>query len=185
MPESETADNSALEYIPPLTPWCTSGQYWPSSDGPVYRASSRWVYCFTAFVTRGRPKLCCCGDGDGDGTGKRESIGWAGRATDQRESDACSGPSECRHGRPRSVGDATRPLTHRDGACPPHRRQARQGRRRMISGFIGTDVEATYKDRGTRLMRNRSPTSREEEAAIDGAPSAKERPDDFCAAEAT
>ncbi|EJK71556.1 hypothetical protein THAOC_06987 [Thalassiosira oceanica] len=41
MPESETADNSALEYTPPLSPWCTSGQYWPSSDGPVYRASSR------------------------------------------------------------------------------------------------------------------------------------------------
>lgn len=55
----------------------------------------------------------------------------------------------------------------------------------MISGFIGTDVGATYKDRGTRLVRNRSPTSREEEAAIDGAPSAKEHPDDFSAAEAT
>ncbi|EJK77833.1 hypothetical protein THAOC_00306 [Thalassiosira oceanica] len=55
MPESETANNSGLEYTPPLSPWCTSGQYWPSSDGPVYRASSRWVSCFTAFVTRGRP----------------------------------------------------------------------------------------------------------------------------------
>lgn len=47
---------------------------------------------------------------------ERESIGWAGRATDQRESDACSGPSECRHGRPRSVGDAT---SNRDGGVLP------------------------------------------------------------------
>ncbi|EJK77023.1 hypothetical protein THAOC_01174, partial [Thalassiosira oceanica] len=28
-------------------------QYWPSSDGPVYRASSRWVMCFLAFFTLG------------------------------------------------------------------------------------------------------------------------------------
>ncbi|EJK70824.1 hypothetical protein THAOC_07787, partial [Thalassiosira oceanica] len=55
MPESELADNSDLEYTPLLPPWCTSGQYWPSSDGPVYRASSRWFFCFTAFVTRGQP----------------------------------------------------------------------------------------------------------------------------------
>ncbi|EJK65748.1 hypothetical protein THAOC_13365 [Thalassiosira oceanica] len=60
MPESETADDSALEYTPPLSPWCTSGQYWPSSHGPVYRASSRWVSCFTAFVTRGRPRQGLC-----------------------------------------------------------------------------------------------------------------------------
>ncbi|EJK77790.1 hypothetical protein THAOC_00358 [Thalassiosira oceanica] len=28
MPESELAEDFALEYIPPLPPWCTSGQYW-------------------------------------------------------------------------------------------------------------------------------------------------------------
>ncbi|EJK63911.1 hypothetical protein THAOC_15405 [Thalassiosira oceanica] len=55
MPESEQADDSDLEYTSPLPPWCTSGQYWPSSDGPVYRASSRWVSCFLAFVTLGPP----------------------------------------------------------------------------------------------------------------------------------
>ncbi|EJK59667.1 hypothetical protein THAOC_20075, partial [Thalassiosira oceanica] len=48
---SKSAVNSGLEYTPPLPPWCTSGQYWPSPDGPVYRASTRWVSCFTAFGT--------------------------------------------------------------------------------------------------------------------------------------
>ncbi|EJK67105.1 hypothetical protein THAOC_11903 [Thalassiosira oceanica] len=51
MPESERANNSGLEYTPPLPPWCTSGQYWPSPYGPVYRASTRWVLCFTASGT--------------------------------------------------------------------------------------------------------------------------------------
>ncbi|EJK68462.1 hypothetical protein THAOC_10356 [Thalassiosira oceanica] len=51
MPESKSAVDSGLEYTPPLPPWCTSGQYWPSPHGPVYRASTRWVSCFTAFGT--------------------------------------------------------------------------------------------------------------------------------------
>ncbi|EJK47577.1 hypothetical protein THAOC_33693, partial [Thalassiosira oceanica] len=60
MSESERADNSALEYTSPLPPWCTSGQYWPSPDGPVYRASSRWVSCFLASVTLGPPMQGLC-----------------------------------------------------------------------------------------------------------------------------
>ena len=43
--------DSALEYITPLLLRCTSGQYWPSSEGRFYRASSRWVCLLLAFVT--------------------------------------------------------------------------------------------------------------------------------------
>ncbi|EJK51256.1 hypothetical protein THAOC_29586 [Thalassiosira oceanica] len=63
MPESERADDSGLEYTPPLPPWCTSGQYWPSPDGPLCRASSRWVSCFLASVTLGPPMQGLCVQG--------------------------------------------------------------------------------------------------------------------------
>ncbi|EJK49028.1 hypothetical protein THAOC_32133 [Thalassiosira oceanica] len=51
MPESESAVDSGLEYTPPLPPWCTSGQYWPSSDW------SSFVLCRVGFwpARRRRP----------------------------------------------------------------------------------------------------------------------------------
>ena len=60
IPGLDSAGNSALEYISPLLLWCTSGQYWPSSEGPVCRASSRWVCLLLAFVTLGPPKQGLC-----------------------------------------------------------------------------------------------------------------------------
>ena len=59
MLELASAGNSAPEYISPLLLWCTSGQYWPSSEGPVRRASSRWVCLLLAFVTLAPAQLRC------------------------------------------------------------------------------------------------------------------------------
>ena len=56
IPKLDSADSSALEYTSPLLLWCTSGQYWPSSEGSVCRASSRWVCLLLAFVTLGHSK---------------------------------------------------------------------------------------------------------------------------------
>ncbi|EJK66632.1 hypothetical protein THAOC_12434, partial [Thalassiosira oceanica] len=92
MPESESADDSGLEYTPPLYPWCTSGQYWPSSDGPVYRASSRWVSCFTAFVTRGRPMQGLCRHPPKEQPSVREETRWVRILLRSGPHDLRSGP---------------------------------------------------------------------------------------------
>ncbi|EJK70816.1 hypothetical protein THAOC_07795, partial [Thalassiosira oceanica] len=50
-PPDPSSDDSGLEYPPPILPWRTSGQYWPWSQGPIYRALSRWVLVCAPALT--------------------------------------------------------------------------------------------------------------------------------------
>ena len=56
MPGLASADNSAVEYTSLLLLRCTSGQYWPSSEGRFYRALSRWVFAGAPALTASRDK---------------------------------------------------------------------------------------------------------------------------------